>query len=102
MQMYLQAYNSSNYGVFFNIGKVGLALLSIAFDLTLIFQHYVLYRHSHPRRIPRESYPRATLYDSDSGDSVKFAAGHESHHHSDSKEDVKQPLLSSSSVYGAV
>lgn len=56
LQMYLQAYNSDNFGVFGNFAKFGLALVSIGFDLTLLFQHYVLYRHTRPRRFAHYTY----------------------------------------------
>lgn len=56
LQMYLQAYNSDNFGVFGNFAKFGLALVSIGFDLTLLFQHYVLYRHTRPHRFAHYMY----------------------------------------------
>lgn len=75
MQMYLQAYNSDNYGVFGNFAKFGLALVSIGFDLTLIFQHYVLYRYSHPSRYPHYSYGDLASQDNDTMLKAKEANG---------------------------
>jgi cystinosin len=63
LQMYLQAYNSDNYGVFGNFAKFGLAMISIGFDVTLIGQH-MYYSSSAPRRYPH--YVRGDLANSDS------------------------------------
>ena len=44
--MLLNSINQDDYRNFTgNIGKVGLGLVSILFDLLFIIQHYILYRH---------------------------------------------------------
>jgi cystinosin len=46
-QQFLDAINSGNWGVVFGSPvKVGLGVVSVAFDIVFMIQHYCLYRHS--------------------------------------------------------
>lgn len=47
LQQTFQAFGTADPHVFTsNVGKVGLSLISVAFDIFFVIQHYVLYRHT--------------------------------------------------------
>jgi cystinosin len=45
-QLFLDAFLSNDFsGIAGNLGKFGLSLLAMGFDILFMFQHYVLYRN---------------------------------------------------------
>lgn len=83
-QMFLLAYNYDDWvSIFGNFTKFGLGVISIAFDILFVVQHYVLYRPIGDLDVSTESIPSPVISQSIRSSSYRQQEGEENEEQAD-------------------